>query len=170
MREMMCSRPDRPGPPTHMSHRMPTAIGAWSSFSRDRDVALTRLPLCSLMNRNHQQPTRPSLLQVSLARSQFTGKVFISTPEDTGPAYTQMKVHRPSFHSTPRTPDHTRVRDEVYSRNYIPHQGAPPRRVVAGPSLCGETKRPAKYRTKGPRTKGGPCVRRQGWKRDCHSV
>ena len=91
---MMCSRPDRPGPPTHMSHRMPTAIGAWSSFSRDRDVALTRLPLCSLMNRNHQQPTRPSLLQVSLARSQFTGKVFISTPEDTGPAYTQMKVHR----------------------------------------------------------------------------
>ena len=25
--------------------------------------------------------------------SDFTGKVFISTPEDTGPAYTQMKFH-----------------------------------------------------------------------------
>ena len=35
--------------------RPPTAIGAWSSFSRDWGVALTRLPLCSLMNRNHQQ-------------------------------------------------------------------------------------------------------------------
>ena len=40
--QIMCSRP-------------PTAIGAWSSFSRDWGVALTRLPLCSLMNRNHQQ-------------------------------------------------------------------------------------------------------------------
>ena len=28
----------------------------------------------------------------SPAHTQFTGKVFISTPEDTGPAYTQMKL------------------------------------------------------------------------------
>ena len=33
----------------------PPRFRAWSSFSRDRDVALTRLPLCSLMNR--QLPT-----------------------------------------------------------------------------------------------------------------
>ena len=39
-------------------------MGAWSSFSRDRNVALTRLPLCSLMNRNHQH-TRPGLLLVT---------------------------------------------------------------------------------------------------------
>jgi hypothetical protein len=38
-------------PPTHRDCKP----GQWSSFSRDRDVALTRLPLCSLMNL--QSPT-----------------------------------------------------------------------------------------------------------------
>ena len=71
---MMCSRPDRPGPPTHMSHRMPTAIGAWSSFSRDRDVALTRLPLCSLMNR--QLPTYATKFTHNFRRNVFNLIIF----------------------------------------------------------------------------------------------
>ena len=52
--------------------------------------------------------------QNSLHGTHFTGKVFISTPEDTGPAHTQMKLQhftgKVSFRH-PRTPDRSTQRN-----------------------------------------------------------
>ena len=92
----------------------PPRFRAWSSFSRDRDVALTRLPLCSLMNRLYYQPTRPSLLfDVSAGsatvHSQHTNtQTFIhNTPiRKRCNGHTKDKTFTPRTHHGHEPPDH----------------------------------------------------------------
>ena len=75
------------------------------------------------------------------------GKFFISTPEDTGPddtrghtdAFTPVIIPKAYEHDTASLDTWPQKNPFFNRRNYIPHQGAPPRRVVAGPPLCGET-------------------------------
>ena len=112
----------------------PPRFRAWSSFSRDRDVALTRLPLCSLMNRLYYQPTRPSLLfDVSAGsatvHSQHTNtQTFIhNTPirkrshkgQDIHTSHTSRpRTSRPSKPTnTPARPRDNRIRGRLNSRS-----------------------------------------------------